>query len=426
MLSRGLTLAKASIKAGSLMLQNKGSDSPQWLNQVEGLVNELGRLKGTAMKVGQSLSMYGEHFLPKEVNELLKSLQASSPPLSWSAVEAVVRKELGPEKYDELEIDTNPAAAASIGQVHRAKIKATGEEIVLKVQYPGVDGAVDSDLKLMKFILNVSNVIPRGPGYDQVFSEVREMFLQEIDYRLELKHLNRFHELLNGDDRYVLPKAFDRYCTGKILALEYLSGERGDSPRVQALPLTRRNALGRAFLDLYLRELVEFQLMQTDPHLGNYLIQIDPVGDHDRLVLFDFGAVREVPDNFLRSYRHLMLGGYKRDRSLLLKGGRELGLVQPEDPDELGQRYVDLCMMMTEPFNEENQPYDWGNSDLPKRVATQATQLALRHRLRAPPRELIFLDRKLGGVFIFMSVLKCVTSGRDLIERTLAQVTIDV
>ena len=161
LLSRGLSLAKAGIRAGGLV---KG------LGTVELLVQELGQLKGTAMKVGQTISMYGEHLLPKEVNELLKKLQQDSPALAWEAISKVLIEQLGAEKFNELEVEHNSIASASIGQVHKAKIKATGEVLALKIQYPGVDSAVETDLKLLKFILNMTEFMPRGPRFDQIFA----------------------------------------------------------------------------------------------------------------------------------------------------------------------------------------------------------------------------------------------------------------
>lgn len=418
LITRGFSIAKASLKAGSLIWNKTPGGSPRWLAQAETLIHELGSLKGTAVKVGQTLSMYGEHLLPKEVNDLLKKLQQDAPALAWDSIEKVLRAELGPDKLNQLEVEREAIAAASIGQVHRARIKTSGEELALKIQYPGVDSAVDSDLRLLKFILNLSNLVPRGPRYDQIFSEIREMFLQEIDYHIEVMHTERFRELTVADERFVVPKVYPNYCSRRVIATAYQTGLRADSPEVQALPIERRNRLGRAFLELYLKELVQFRLMQTDPHLGNYLIQLSPDGN-DRLVLFDFGAVRDVPEPFLKSYRHLICGGFHGDRDKLIQGGLELGLLRPDDSDELKNKYIDLCLLLTEPFDEKLQPYDWGTSDLPKRVAAQVTKLAFQHHLREPPAELVFLDRKLGGVFIFLSVLKCRMSARDLVENVL-------
>jgi len=419
LLTRGFALAKAGIRAGGLGLnQLKGGDptQPAWLSKVEYLIKELGQLKGTAMKVGQTLSMYGEHLLPKEVNDMLKTLQQNSPALEWRAIHAVLLKELGPELVGELEFEEEALACASIGQVHKARIKDTGQVLAVKIQYPGVDAAVETDLKLLKFILSVTEMVPRGPRFDQVFNEIREMFHQEVNYELERNFGERFHELLADDPRFVVPKFHPRYCTRKVLAMDFVEGVRADHQSVQSLSLERRNRIGLLFLDLYLRELLDFKLMQTDPHLGNYIVQVDPDGDKDRLVLLDFGAARGVPDDFLASYRLLIEGGLNRDARTIEKGGRALGLLQPDDPMALIDDYIAICNLITEPFHGI---YDWGQSDLPKRTASQVAHIAGSYRLRAPPRELVFLDRKLGGVFIFLSVLKCVVDARPSVVAAL-------
>lgn len=419
LLSRGLSLAKAGLRAGNLAashFRNQDPNKPAWLGKVEYLVKELGELKGTAMKVGQTISMYGEHLLPKEVNELLKKLQQDSPALAWEAIRARLIEQLGEEKFNELEVEHNAIACASIGQVHKATIKSTGEVIALKIQYPGVDSAVETDLKLLKFILNMTELVPRGPRFDQIFAEIKEMFHQEIDYELERDFGSKFAELLKDDERFIVPEVHPRYCTKKVLAMEFVEGLRADHPDVQALLQDRRDRIGLMFLDLYLRELLEFRLVQTDPHLGNYMIQIDPNGARDKLILLDFGAAREAPLDFLEGYRNLIEGGVLKDSRLIENGGRHLGLLQPQDSIELVDDYIDLCCLLTEPVRGM---YDWGKSDLPKRVTKRVGHFMTAYRLRAPPRELVFLDRKLGGVFIFLSVMKCVVDTREIVLNRL-------
>lgn len=417
-------MAKASLKAGSLAAgqwlgTTDNTQNPLWLAKVDLLIQELGKLKGTAMKVGQTLSIYGEHLLPKEVNELLKTLQQNSPPLAWDKIEEVLLRELGKEKLALLEIEHEAVAAASIGQVHRARVRATGQLLALKIQYPGVEDAVETDLKLLKFILNVSELVPRGPRFDQIFAEIREMFQQEINYHLELKWAQAFRQRLKDDERYIVPDVYPEFSSRRVLAYEFIDGHRADAPEVQNLPLERRNQIGRAYLELYLRELFEFREVQTDPHLGNYRVQINAKSGTDRLVLFDFGAVRAVPTNFLKSYYNLVQGSMFSDPRLIEKAGRMLGLLLPEDSLDLVDDYVKLTTLIIEPFEEKSGEYHWGTSDLPKRVAVQATKIAGSYHLRAPPRELVFLDRKLGGVFIFLSVMNCQMSGRDLVLAAL-------
>jgi len=410
LLSRGFSLAKASLRPGRM-------------NQIEAIVKELGQLKGSAMKVGQTLSMYGEHLLPKEVTEMLKTLQSNAAPLSWAPIAQVLQEELGAELLAELEVEPEALGAASIGQVHRARVKATGEELVLKVQYPGVSEAIASDLKLLKFFLNMSELVPRGPRFDQIFEEIKEMLAQEIDYTIERRFLDSFYDVLKSDKRYLLPKSFSRYSTRRVLAMEKVCGVRVDSPEVQALSLERRNALGLAYFDLYMRELLELRQVQTDPHLGNYLIRVDESGA-DQLVLFDFGAVRAVPKPFLKHYYMMMSGGVQRDPRLIEIGGRQFGLLQPEDKIDLVRDFCNLVILILEPFS--SGVYDWGASDLPKRVAKQVSHIAFSYKLRAPPRELVFLDRKLGGAFMFLSGLKCVVDARPVLERHLARVKVEL
>lgn len=421
--SRGISLLKASIKAGSVAAQQMwGKEkSPEELtkflvSQIQTFTHEIGQLKGSAMKVGQLLSTYGEHFLPPEANQILKSLQQRSPPLAWKEIKKQLVKELGP-KIQELEIDHKPLASASIGQVHRAVVKSTGQVLALKIQYPGVDSAIDMDLKLFKFLLTTLQFLPKGVKFDQIFEEVREMLYQEVDYTRELEFTEHMHRALKDDPHFVVAKPVREYSTQRVIATEMLEGFAVDSPEVLGLPLERRNRLGEIYLQLYLDELFKFKMVQTDPHLGNYKVKLNDNGQ-DQLMLFDFGATRKVPDLFLANYKLLIEGGVERDAAKIEAGGRNLGLVRDEDSEKLIQTYIDLCFLITEPFQEGI--YDWGLSDLPKRVAKKGSELAFNFSLRSPPRETVFLDRKLGGVFIFLKVLGCKMETRSLLKSYLS------
>jgi predicted unusual protein kinase regulating ubiquinone biosynthesis (AarF/ABC1/UbiB family) len=430
--SRGLSLAKFGLKAGMMVARGKGSpeDMKAFLvSQIDALTKELGELKGSIMKVGQMLSMYGEHFLPKEANDVLKSLQFQSPPVAWPAMRAALLKELGPERLELLDIDPTPFASASLGQVHRARRKKDGRELAIKIQYPGVDHAIDNDLRVLKAIFSLIHVIPKTPRFDEVFEEVRQMLHQEVDYELEAICTQKYFATLAGDERYLVPEVIPEFSTKRILTTSFLAGSPADHADVLALPLHRRNRLGEAFLNLYMRELLEFGFCQTDPHLGNYRIRIDKNGENDKLILLDYGAVRDVPLDFLRSYHSVMLGALDQQADLILRGGRGLKLLEEQDPVDLLRKYVELCFLITEPFAlpqwnfaptslmKPDGVYNWGTSDLPNRVAKKASEIAFGGTLlRAPPREIIFLDRKLGGTFVFLSVLKCEFNARRVID----------
>ena len=171
--------------------------------QARMLVDELGRLKGSVMKIGQLLALYGDYFLlPPEVVEVLRTLQDDSPPLAWAALEPVLRAELGAERLAELEVDPEPLAAASLGQVHRARRRIDARELCIKIQYPGVAEAVDSDLDTVGMLLMFSRLLPTGFKLQELLAEVRGMLHREVDYRRELEAVQRFRELLASDDRY--------------------------------------------------------------------------------------------------------------------------------------------------------------------------------------------------------------------------------
>ncbi len=439
--SRGLALAKLSVSAGAKAAthalgnvfanENERSDRFKEMlkSQVDLLAKELGQLKGSLMKVGQLISMYGEHFLPPEANEFLKSLQSQSPPLEWKAIERALLRQFSQEKLNELEIDREPLASASLGQVHRARRKSDGRLFAMKIQYPGVDAAIEGDLKALQSILSISKLIPKGPKYDELFKEVRFMLHQEVNYIREKELTDRFRALLLSDSRYRVPETISDFCTRRVLTTTLEEGVAVDSAEVLGLPQDRRNAIGQAALELYFRELFEVGSVQTDPHFGNYRIRLGVDGSSDQFILLDFGAVRELPLSFLEHYRNMIRGAFSRDSLKIEKAAIQIGFLMEEDSAELKKLFVEFCDLIMEPFLsakvtgapphlfDSDGAYLWSESDLPKRVAKKGAQMAIAFKLRTPPREIVFLDRKLGGIFIFLSVLKVRLNGRPLLQK---------
>lgn len=413
---RSLSLAKLGLQAGAkaaghavgnvfgAAAEEKLRRQAYMVQQLGLLATELGKLKGSLMKAGQMLSVYGEHFLPPEANAVLKSLQSDSPPLEWKEIRKALVRQLGKERLALLEVDEVAYAAASLGQVHRARVIATGQEIVLKVQYPGVDDAVDGDLKALRKILALSEWLPKLPATDDIFAEIRAMLKRELDYTLELASLEKFRAALRDDPRYVLPVPLPEFCTKRVLAMSFEPGEAVDSLAVSTISQARRNLLAEAALDIYLRELFEWQSMQTDPHFGNYRVRLGENGEPDRLVFYDFGAVREISPDFLLRYRRMLAGIFYRDRAEFERGAAALGVLRETDPPELKDLFHQLCSAIVEPFARE-EPYDWKTNDLPARVTQLTWEIIRKFPLRSPPREVVFLDRKMIGMFTFLAVL---------------------
>jgi predicted unusual protein kinase regulating ubiquinone biosynthesis (AarF/ABC1/UbiB family) len=252
--------------------------------------------------------------------------------------------------------------------------------------------------------------------------EVRDMIYREVDYAHELAMTRAYRERLAGDDRFVIPEVFPEYSADTVLATSYEAAEHVQSPAVQGLSQERRNRLAENALHLFFDEFFIWGRVQTDPHFGNYRVRLDENGN-DRIVCIDFGAVRGFEPDFLEAYYDIVAGAYHRDRERLIRGAKGIGLLRPESPQSVLDAFADVGFLMIEPFSE-NPPaalptadgaYRWGESDLPRRVSLAISRAAISRWFRIPPREIVFLHRRLGGVFVLMSVLRAELRGRPLL-----------
>lgn len=398
-------------------------DRAFYVRQAQYLADEIGRLKGSVMKVGQMLSVYGQYFMPPEAVDVLKTLQDDSPPVAWSDLEPLVRQRLGNERYAELAIDPEPLAAASLGQVHRATRRADGAELCIKIQYPGLAEAIDSDIRTLTNIIRLARLVPRGIELTAIMEEVREMVYREVDYDRERELTAEFSERLAADERFVVPTVYPDYCTETLLTTSFESAAHVQSEDVQSLPQHRRDQLGAAALELFFLEFFEWGLVQTDPHFGNYKIRIDEHGDADQLVLIDFGATREFAPRFLGHYYHTVAGALERDPRRLVNGAIGIQLLNRDSPQSVFESFASVGYLIVEPFCDDapaelltaDDAYCWGESDLPARVSQVISEAAISRWFRIPPREIVFLHRRLGGVFVLLAVLDAQLASRDLL-----------
>ena len=403
-------------------------------SQAQLLVEELGQLKGSVVKIGQVMALYGEHFLPDEVTEALHTLEDQTTSLEWSAIERVLKDELGADRLAELEVDPEPIGAASLGQVHRARRKSDGLELVLKVQYPGVDEAVDSDLNSVAHLLKIARLVYFGPEFKGWLEEVRVMMHREVDYGLEARTTEKFRLMLKDDPRFVVPRVLEEYCTAHVIASTFEQGHSVSSPAVRELALNRRSSLGKAALELFFRELFIWSEIQTDPNFGNYRIRIAGESgadeDHDQIVLLDFGAVQSYSPTFLDPVIQMIRASYEGDQDGVIDGGIKLNFMSRDWPDEVLQKFGSVCMSVLEPLssNQDDWPdyavndhgeYCWKQSDLPSRVARQAARSAISRYFKVPPKEFVFLNRKLIGVYTFIAVLNAEFNGEPLLKTYL-------
>lgn len=441
-LERNLALARLGMGAGAKIalhslsnifrgeISRTEADRRFYAQQAQVLADELGQLKGSVMKAGQMLSLYAQYFLPEEAVQVLSTLQDSSMPVAWNVVAPQLEQALGAKVLRELEIDHTPIAAASLGQAHRARRRSDGLELVVKIQYPGVASAIDSDIKTLSRLIIASRLTPKNFDLAPIFAEVREMLLRECDYVQERAWTEEFARRLAGDPRYAMPRVLPEYSAATVLTTTYESGCSVQDAQVRELPQARRNALGLAFAELFLREFFEWRLVQTDPHFGNYRVRLDADG-RDRLVLLDFGATRVYEPDFVRDYALILRGALLRDAPTVGAGATAIGLTDRNFPPAALQAFTEMCARIVEPFDPEHAPkellnargaYRFGASDLPMRVSQIAARNAVSLSFRVPPREIVFLHRRLAGVFIALATLGAELDLRKPLSRVLSAI----
>lgn len=442
-LERSIALTRLGVGAGAKIMAHsvanifRGEISRDSANrefyerQAQILADELGKLKGSVMKAGQMLSLYGQYFLPEEAVVVLSQLQDDTPPVAWNVVAPVLERSIGRNRLRELDIDTEAMAAASLGQVHRARRKRDGLELCVKIQYPGVADAIESDLRTLSRLLVMTRLTPKGLDLQPIFSEVREMLHREVDYEAEARFTRQFADKLAGDNRFVVPQVISEYSSPQILTTSYEHNCSVRDPEVQNLSMARRNRLGSAFLDLFFNEFFRWGMVQSDPHFGNYRFRIGARAQDDRIVLLDFGATRMYDQRFIENYSDIVEGSLRRDRDQVQRGAKAIGLMNDKMPQSALDAFAAMCESIVEPFEAANDAqsdrsmrnkagaYRWGDSDLPMRSGRIAAMNALSVHFRVPPREIVFLHRRLAGVFIMLATLHCEVDGRDALLAAL-------
>ncbi len=396
--------------------------------QANYVAQELGKLKGSVVKIGQMLALYGEHVLPPEITRALQTLNDDTATLAWPKIEQTLRRTLG-DKLNELKVDQTPIGTASLAQVHRATIIATGEQIVLKVQYPGVADAIDSDLALFKSLLKVSNAVPQTRALDTWFEEIRDLLHVEVDYTIEAATTERFYQRLQDDSRYAVPKINRNYSSKRLLCMSFEAGVSVTSPALQTLSEERRNSIGQAAIEIMMQEIFVWGEMQTDPNFGNYLVRIaDDEHSQDKLVLLDFGAIRQFDYHLLTIAQGLLRAGYHHNHEAM-----ELAMTGYDFFDSMSEKVSSdiaaLFLLATEPFsNPETNPdipadcldseqnYIWANSKLHSRISINAQRAMQSFEFNLPPKEFMFISRKFIGAYTFLTVIDAHTDSTKLVK----------
>jgi predicted unusual protein kinase regulating ubiquinone biosynthesis (AarF/ABC1/UbiB family) len=364
----GAAAGVAAREAAARVSRRNGSD--QRLKTAQALVRVLSSMRGAAMKVGQTLSAVDLGLVPEDVRDefqaVLAQLQHSAEPVSFRALANVIEEDLGgPLASFFADVDPEPIAAASIGQVHRAQLH-DGTDVAVKVQYPGIAEAIHADLQNLRLGLKLLSTIAPGVDTAAIADEIRERIGDELDYELEAANHRAMARAYRGHPFVVVPDVVTELSGERVLVSHYVEGER-----FQALldaPQVERDRAGEIMLRFYLNGPLRHRLLNGDPHPGNALFLAD-----GRVAFLDFGFFKRLSDDDVEQLIATTQATYEGDADRLLEIVAGLGALPP-DP------------ALAEPFLESYTAiFGWLMVDHPTTVDASSTAEMMRryNQLRA-------------------------------------------
>jgi aarF domain-containing kinase len=236
----------------------------------------------------------------------------------------------------------------------------------------------------------------------------------ETDYLKEAEFLTRYQKNFSQDQRFHIPQVFPEFSTDKVLCLEFCSGtplrewleKPHDEKTLQTVSIYA--------LELFLKEFYEFGLVQTDPNFGNFLVRENPLS----LVLLDFGSTKEYSQDFLQKYKAIVRSAFLNDEAALLKHTFEFNFLSPKEPAEVQAKYLELMNAIVEPF-QTREPFDFNNNEFMQKTKELSWDFSQSLKFSPYPKDLIFLHRKLGGVFGLMKKCQAKMVLRPYMEKAL-------
>ncbi|KAI9661349.1 MAG: hypothetical protein M1831_003082 [Alyxoria varia] len=399
--------ATGTSDGGSLMLS---------AGNMERLVAKLSRMRGAALKLGQMLSFQDSKMLPPAINTVLQRVQDNADYMPPNQRNQVLRTNLGPDWRSLFSSFTEvPLAAASIGQVHRATLASTNTPVAVKIQYPGVSTSISSDLNNLSLLLTASRLLPKGLYLDKTIANARAELAWECDYEREAACQTRFRSLLKSEsDTFTVPAVIPEASGAQVLTADFMHGTAVTKPELN-LTQHERDWIGTQILRLCLRELTEFNFMQTDPNWTNFLYNRGT----QKLELLDFGATREFPRSFVDPYVEVLIAAAKRDRQAVRDLSLQLGYLTGHEEPSMTDAHIDSVLTLAEPFAESktvDQAYDFKDQSITERVRKLIPKM-LAKRLVPPPEETYSLHRKLSGAFLLLARLGSRVPCRDMFLR---------
>jgi predicted unusual protein kinase regulating ubiquinone biosynthesis (AarF/ABC1/UbiB family) len=308
----------AAARIGAARLFGRAFDDPK---NAADLVATLGGLKGPLMKVAQMLATVPD-LMPPDFAAELQKLQSEAPPMGPAFVKRRMSAELGPDWQERFQaFDHAPAAAASLGQVHRA-VAPDGRKLAVKLQYPDMKSAVEADLRQLNVILALQRRLSPEIDTSEIAKEIGERLREELDYRREAKHMMLYRGMLAASHRVRVPEPRGPLSTERLLTMTWLEGNRLLDYR--EADLAERNLIAAALFEAWWLPFARYGVIHGDPHLGNYTV-FEKAGRPAGINLLDFGCIRIFPPRFVRGVVDLYYGLLADDRDRVVEAFRAWG-----------------------------------------------------------------------------------------------------
>ncbi|WP_348761195.1 AarF/ABC1/UbiB kinase family protein [uncultured Salinisphaera sp.] len=396
-----------TLSRGALRSMPGYDRAKSWQKTGQDWYDTLGGMKGAAMKLGQIASQY-EDVLPPQITEQLVRLQRDAEPWEFSRLEPVLNAYWTDEERGMIaEIDEAAMAAASIGQVHAARL-TDGREVVIKIRYPGVADSIDADVANLARLLKWSRMLPvGGTDLDSILGELRDRFVEETDYRRELANLDTLRQLnLEG---FELPEAVRPLCNEAIFV----------STRLDSRPIEEADpALGRVMIEAINRQIFELGALHADPHPGNY-----GVTERGTIALYDFGCVKYLDHDTRIALRGLLERAFESDWQGVHQHMEAIGAVPfgrwAEDHEVYTKIYARHAASAIDPLKAE-RPYVFERDALISSIRSEIGRSMKYWRyFRAAP-DMVFVLRTLSGLYWILRSMHAEADLYDGLERIVA------